>query len=76
MAALKGLLWNGVSRDILRIPDSKLYSIVRECSTDEERLRVCVQYWLLRDPYASWRRIIWRLDYLNHYAIAGDMQGK
>ncbi len=70
VAALKELPWREAAGDILLIPDSKLDAIERECSTDEERLRVCVQYWLLRDPYASWRRIIWILDWRQHSAIA------
>ena len=74
MASLKGLPWRGAGNDILRIPDSKLDAIERECSTDEERLRVCVQYWLLRDPYASWRRIIWTLDDCEHSAIADTIR--
>ncbi len=74
MAALKGLPWREAGDDILLIPDSKLDAIERECSTDEERLRVCVQYWLLRDPYASWRRIIWRLDGSIHLAIADTIR--
>ncbi len=73
MAALKGLPWREAG-DILGIPNSKCDAIVKECSTDEERLRVCVQYWLLRDPYASWRRIIWELDWHKHSAIADTIR--
>ncbi len=73
MASLKGLPWREAGY-ILRIPYSKLDAIERECSTDEERLRVCVQYWLLRDPYASWRRIIWILDWYKHSAIVDTIR--
>ena len=31
-------------------------------STDEQEAAV-VRYWLLRDPLASWRKIIYRLDF-------------
>ena len=48
-------------RVMLLIPDAKL-AIISELSTDKERLRTLIQYWLLRDPYASWRRLIFRLD--------------
>ena len=49
-------------RAMLYIPDDKLYAIKSEFSTDKERLRALIQYWLLRDPYASWRRLIIQLD--------------
>ncbi len=74
MASLNGLPWREAGDNILRIPNSKLDAIEKECSTDEERLRVHVQYWLLRDPYASWRRIIWQLDYYEHSAIADTIR--
>ncbi len=74
MAPLKGLPWREAGYYILRIPHSILDAITRECSTDEERLRVCVQYWLLRYPYASWRWIIWLLDCYKHSAIADTIR--
>ncbi len=33
-----------------------------ECSNDEECLRHVICYWLPRDPYASWRMLIYTLD--------------
>ena len=51
-------------RAMLFIPRAKLYAIKSEFSTDKERLRALIQYWLLRDPYVSWRRLIIRLDYI------------
>ncbi len=74
MATLKGLPWREAGDDILGIPHSERDAITRECSTDEERLRVCVQYWLLRYPYASWRMIIWRLDWCKHSAMADTIR--
>ena len=74
MAVLKRLSWKDVGEGILWIPRSKRDAIERECSTDEERLRVGVQYWLLRDPSASWRSIIWRLDIYNHRALADTIR--
>ena len=47
---------------ILHIPDSKLHEIDREYPTDDEREGAVIRYWTLRDPYASWRRIIEELD--------------
>ena len=74
MAVLKRLSWEDVGDDILFIPYSKINAIERECSTDEERLRVGVRYWLLRHPYASWRSIIWQLDQNEHHALADTIR--
>ena len=49
-------------RDMLSIPYAKLAAIKSEFSTNKECLRALIQYWLFRDPYASWRRLIIRLD--------------
>ncbi len=74
MTTLRGLPLEQVGYGILDIADSKYVAFMREGSTDEERLRMCVQYWLLRDPYASWRRIIWRLYYYRNHAIADTIR--
>ena len=50
---------------MLFIPDTKLAAIKGEFPTEKERLRAVVMYWLLRDPLASWRRLISQLD---HYS--------
>ena len=48
--------------NILGIPARKLDEIKADHhSTDEQEVAV-VRYWLLRDPLASWRRIIYQLD--------------
>ena len=47
---------------ILYIPKVKLKATRSEFSTEKERLREIVQYWFLRDPLASWRRLIIQLD--------------
>ena len=47
---------------ILGIPDDQLAELrSAHHSTDEQEAAV-VRYWLLRDPLASWRRIIRQLD--------------
>ena len=48
---------------MLYIPRAKLAAIKSEFSTNKECLRALIQYWLLRDPYASWRRLIIQLDW-------------
>ena len=60
--ALHGIHWSGVGV-MLYIPSSKLSEIEGEYHSDEEREVAVIRYWILRDPYASWRRIIDRLEW-------------
>ena len=60
--ALHGINWHEVGR-MLWIPNSKLSEIEGEYRSDEEREVAVIRYWILRDPFASWRRIIERLEY-------------
>ena len=59
MAVLEALPWRRVGGE-LYVPYSKLAS---ENSTDRQRLAAVIRYWILRDPYASWRRLIHMVDY-------------
>ena len=61
VAVLEGLTLESVG-EVLFIPDTKLAAIKGEFTTEKERLRAVVMYWLLRDPLASWRRLISQLD--------------
>lgn len=65
MGALESLSdkWRYVGKEILHIPDSVLDSVELEHSSDAERLRAGVRYWLLRDPLASWRKLVYMLDW-------------
>ena len=63
-SALNGIDWWTVGRDILRLPNSKFNEITKQFSSDDDKLRAGVREWLLRDPLASWRRLI---DMLYHY---------
>ena len=47
---------------MLSIPPSKLSEVAGEYRSDEEREVTVIRYWILRDPFASWRRIIERLE--------------
>ena len=47
---------------MLNIPDSKLSEIEGEYRSDEEREVAVIRYWILRDPFASWRRITEQLE--------------
>ena len=47
----------------LRVPDAVLDLIASECTSDSECLRKALRYWIQRDPLASWRQLIARLDW-------------
>ena len=47
---------------MLFLPDSKLSETEGEYRSDEEREVAVIRYWILRDPFASWRRIIQQLQ--------------
>ena len=73
---LRGIHWGTVG-DILRLPDSKHGEITKQFSSDDDRVRAGVKEWLLRDPIASWRRLVDQLyregkskqaDSIVHYA--------
>ena len=59
--ALHGIPWREVSV-MLYVPHSKLSEIEGEYRSDEEREVAVIRYWILRDPFASWRRIIQQLE--------------
>ena len=74
--ALQGIHWHEVGR-MLCIPVSKLQEIDQEYPTDDQCEVAVMRYWTLRDPYASWRRMIEYLecekkndqaDRIRHYA--------
>ena len=73
MAVLQTLPWREVG-DCLRVPDSKLDAIDADHTTDEGKKGAVIRYWLLRDPYASWRMLIFRLDVYEKLDIADRMR--
>ena len=52
---------------MLQIPYSKLREIEGEYRSDEEREVAVIRYWILRDPFASWRRIIQQLEWRDRH---------
>lgn len=44
----------------LSVPGAVMDVIASESTSDLESLRKALRYWVQRDPYASWRRLIWR----------------
>ena len=70
MKALESLAdqWDRVG-GCLYIPEAVRRRIASECSSNMECLRQLVRCWLLRDPHASWRRLIWCLDMVDDDAF-------
>jgi hypothetical protein len=69
--------WGEIGQSLLHLPISKCFEITRQFSSDDDRVRAGVREWLLRDPLASWRRMIRQLydcgeaeraDSILHYA--------
>ena len=76
-STLNGIGWETIGFYILNLPYSKYDEITKQFSSDDDRTRAAVREWLLRDPLASWRRLIdqlyfWgeaeRADSILHYA--------
>ena len=59
--------------EIMHLPEAAMDTIQGEIPSDEERLRAVVQYWILRDPHASWRRLITQLYRHGEDDLAGQL---
>ena len=55
---------------ILHLPTSQQHKIEAEYATEHQQRNVAVQFWLVSDPYASWRRLITQLDAYEEHAVA------
>ncbi|MCG8620911.1 MAG: hypothetical protein MJE68_02765 [Proteobacteria bacterium] len=51
-----------LSKTILGVPASQLAELQSAHHSTDEQEAAVVRYWLLRDPLASWRRIVYQLD--------------
>ena len=60
--------------EMLFIPDAMLATIISEFSTIKERLGALIQYWLMRDPHASWRRLFIQLENWDKAAAANSIR--
>ena len=69
MAVLEPLPWRIVG-DYLGIHLSKLDAMDTNYTTDEGKKGAVIRYWLLRDPHASWRMLVYRLDRNYEFDIA------
>ena len=74
LRVLKGLQWDTLCDDVLNIPVSQQEKIEREFASEDQRRTAAINFYLHNDPYASWRRIIRKLDWfdehhkIHHYA--------
>ena len=59
----------------LYIPKSKQKEIRQKFADDMEQKKKSICYWINTDPLASWRRLIWALDYMKlcHLADSIDL---
>lgn len=76
MAVLKGLAseWKRVGKELC-LPDKTLNMIKSECASPMERLRVVVIYWFLKDPNASWRRLVWAFGKAKEFSLTKVADG-
>ena len=58
------------SPGILGLLDSQRLKIEAAYSTEDQQRNAAIHLWLVSDPYASWRRIIVRLDLYEEYSVA------
>jgi len=50
--------------------------IERENTSDQDRLRALVEFWLKNERYQhSWRRLIFRLDQAGELTVADSIRG-
>ena len=57
------------SPGVLHLPSSQRHKIKMVYTTEDQRRNAAVHFWLFNDPYASWRRLIGRLDSYRNYAV-------
>ena len=69
----KGMKISGgifIMSGVLNLPDSQRRKIEAEYTTEDQQRNAAVHFWLVSDPYASWRRLIGELDRRKEYAVA------
>ena len=68
--------WWGVGglTHYLYIPESKQEKIRQKFADDMEQKKQCICYSIDTDPLASWRRIIWALDWMQLHHLADSIR--
>ena len=61
-----------LGKNTLGIPSAKLDELMAAHHSTDQQEAAVVRYWLLRDPLASWRRIIHQLDRRADYFYTED----
>ena len=67
------ILSNGITKvyfGVLCLSDSQRHKIESEYSTEDQRKKAAVQFWLTSDAFASWRRLITQLDLFEEHVVA------
>ena len=74
---LKDVNWRilGGYDGVLELPTSQQHKIEEKYAGESERKREGVKFWLWNNPYASWRRLIPRLDRKKEHAVADQIRG-
>ena len=70
---LKDITWNTLC-SVLLLPHSQRRKIKNEYATENQHRNAAVHFWLFSDPYASWRRLIARLDFNGQHAVVGRIR--
>ena len=73
MEVLETLPWREVGK-MLYVPDSKLDTMDADHTTNKGKKEAVIEYWILKDPSASWRRLIYTLDKLDKIDIADQIR--
>ena len=60
--------------DVLHIPYNKCDELKQGYPNVEQRIEATVRFWLLTDPLASWRRIIYQLDGWGNHVSAHQIR--
>ena len=58
----------------LRVPESKRQDIFAQFSSVPQQRKLLIQYWMERDPEASWRGLILALDRTGEKTVADKLR--
>ena len=58
----------------LRVPESKRKEIYAQFSSIPQQRKSLIQYWMERDPEASWRGLIVALDRMGEKTVADKLR--